>query len=189
MKRTAIFAMAFVIALIAAKAFGEASYKSELRTATREEALYDLYTGNAKILLKATLFTDDFRHAFAQKHAEVHYLSPEATAAVIAEQEQLQQREWEFFISMFTPKDYRKFSLGSDTFWSTYLVTADGESIAPVSIKEMKATPYWHVMFPYITKWSRIYRVVFPKVSLGNKATLTMQSVVGYTTITWHFNR
>lgn len=185
MKRAAILATAIVFALTAFKAFGETSYKSALRAATKGEALYDLYTGNAKILWKATLFTDDFRRAFAQKHAEIHYLGPEETAAVIAEQEYLQDREWEVFISMFTPKDYKKFSLRPDTFWSAYLITADGESIAAISVKETTITPYWRVMFPHITKWSRAYRVVFPKVPLGNEVTLTMQSVVGYTSVTW----
>jgi len=163
----------------------QASYRSTLKQATQSGRIYDLNDGNAKIIFDATLFTDDFRRAFAEKDAEIHYLNAEGTAALIAREETKQAAVWEIFISLYTRKDYKKFSLTPDTFWESFITTASGENIWPVKIEKLKMTPYWKVMFPNITRWAQAYRVEFPKVPLGDEVSLTLQSVVGQKTVTW----
>ncbi len=162
-----------------------ASYKKDVRTMTKGDNLYDLVNGNARILMKATLFTDDFRRAFAEKDAEVHYLDDAATADLVAAQMAEQPKGWEIVIGMYTPKDYNKFTLQDDSFWQAHLVTSLGETVDPVRIEEIKVDPYWRVMFPHLTRWMKMYRVVFPKAALGEKATLVMQSVVGEVGVEW----
>lgn len=166
-----------------------AGYRAELRHATSKSGMYDLKTGNAKILWSATIFTDDYRRAFAEKHAEIKYLGPVETARWIGEQENEQAREWQVMISMYTPKDYKRFSLEKDSFWEAFLTTEFGESVWPVSIEKVKITPYWQVMYPFMQRWTKLYRITFPKAALGTKATITMRSVVGDDQLTWRISQ
>lgn len=184
-QRMVLILMAAITLAFAAEA--HASYKSELNRSTRDESLYDLYTGNARILLKATLFTDRFREAFARKHAEINYMNAQESEAWMAEQERVQGREWDVFVSIFTPKAYTKFSLDPDTFWTAYLTNNEGTSVYPLEVKKLDRTPYWQVMFPYISRWAKIYLVKFPKITFESSASFTMHSVVGSRTLTWHF--
>ena len=175
--------MALVIVVLSATA--HASYRSELNRATKGSRIYDLRNGNAKIIFKTTLFTDDFRRAFAEKDAEIHYLGPIDAAAVVAREETKQMNGWEVFVGMYTRKEYKKFSLEKDTFWESFLTTAHGETVSPTSIEKITITPYWKIMFPYINRWDRAYRVVFPKSALGNEVSFTLQSIEGQMTVTW----
>ena len=178
MKRAFIIVILVLVALaFCLQAF--AGYRGELRHATSRGGMYDLKTGNAKILWTATLFTDDYRRAFAEKHAEIKYLNDLEAARYIGDQENEQAREWEVIISMYTPKAYKKFSLEPDSFWETFLTTEFGENVWPLSIEKLKVTPYWKVMYPFLERWAKLYRVTFPKSALGKKATITMRSVVG----------
>lgn len=163
----------------------QASYKSDLNKATKKTEMYDVYTGSLKIEMYATLFTDDFRKSFAMQDIEVNHLDSFEAEKKLAEENEKQKKGWEVFVSLYAPKAYSKFSNGKDTFWKTYLTVASGESVYPVSIEKINIRPYWKVMFPHITRWATPYKVVFPKVTLGKKASMTMESVVGHTTVTW----
>jgi len=164
----------------------QAGYRKELRHATARGGMYDLKTGNAKLLWTATLFTNEYRRAFAEKHIEIEYLNPVDAGIYMGQQESEQAREWEVIVSMYTPKDYKKFSMGKDSFWETFLTTEYDESVWPISIEEIKITPYWKVMYPFLERWAKLYRVTFPKVAIGKKATITMRSVVGDDHIGWN---
>ncbi len=183
-RRLISFAVVF-IALAVCCSGAHASYRSHVKKATKQGRLYDMTTGNARILMDATLFTDDFRRVFAEKDADIHYLNDSAAAELLADQMAIQQKGWEIFVGMFSPKDYTVFSTKSDSFWNAHLVTSLGEVVDPISIEEVKINPYWRVMFPYLTRWSRAYRVVFPKAALGDSAQMLMQSVVGETSVKW----
>ena len=165
-----IASLLMLVFVVLAHAEVHASYTAERKKATRIARLYDLRTGNAKLLMRATLFTDDFRIAFAEKHAEIHYMGPVEAEKYYAEQESLQAREWEVFISMYTRKDYRKFSTRDDSFWKVYLTTTNGDSIAPTSIRKLKKTPYWKEMFPKADQWSELYILTLHQIRLLSNA-------------------
>lgn len=162
-----------------------ASYRKELKKATERGRMYDTENGNAKIIFDATLFTNDFRRAFGQKDADIRHLEPTEAARSLAEQMEKQAVWWEVFVSMYTRKEYKDYSLTPNTFWSSYITTEYGDRVYPVRIEKVDVTPYWKVMFPKINRWAKAYRVLFPKVELGKKASFTLQSVVGKRTITW----
>jgi len=86
---------------------------------------------------------------------------------------------------MYTPKAYKKFSLEKDSFWETFLTTDFGEDVQPLSVEEIKITPYWRVMYPFLERWAKLYRITFPKAALGKKAYITMRSVVGDDSLRW----
>jgi hypothetical protein len=187
MKRSVLCIILVVFSLatlIPSFAFG--TYTKELKGSTRRGRLYDINDGNAKIIFDATLFTDDFRKAFAEKDAKIRHLEPFEADRSIAEQMSLQKSSWEVFVAMYTRKDYKEYSLGPNTFWKSFMTTEHGDKVLPVKIEKITIKPYWKVMFPNINRWARAYRVIFPKVPLGKKASFTLQSVVGERSITWN---
>lgn len=137
------------------------------------------------ILCDATFFSDSFRKAHIKEHIKRKLLDGEDRERFIDKQKEQEAQGHEFFVAMYTPKDYKHFSLDEATFWKARLHTESGEVLAPISIEFVEVTPYTQVMFPYVTRWSYAYRVVFPKEELGKKFTLTMHSPVGETHLHW----
>ena len=168
-----------------AKSSRSKSYRSTLHHVTKRGQLYDDSTWNAKIIWRATLFTDAFRNAYEEKHVDVEHLSSPEADRFVAEQQLLQGAGWEFLVVMYTRSDYKSFTTGPDTFWKCFLTDAAGEKVEPLSIAELPTTPYLQVMFTHINRWSKAYRVIFPKVALGARPELTMQSVVGTSSLAW----
>ncbi|MFA4875607.1 MAG: hypothetical protein WC956_07475 [bacterium] len=183
-KRIASFAA--VLILIAMPAIALAGYATSLRYATKTGRVYHTVTWDLKLIWRATFSSDSFREAFIKRHAVVNHLTPEETAVFTAEQERRQQDGWEFFIGMYTKDPYKNFSAYEDSFWQILLETESGEVYKPLSVDMIPITPYEGVMYPYLDRWSRAYRVVFPKVPLGSKIRLMLQSVIGQSTLKWN---
>lgn len=138
-----------------------------------------------KVIWHATYFSPEFRRAFVAEHAEKKHLSAVGAARYLAEQEKKQSEGEEFFIGMVTRKPYRNFSLGQESFWEAVLTLENGEELRPKRIDFVEITPYEQVLFPYLNRWSKAYRVVFPKTDLGEKFQLTLRSVIGQTHLKW----
>lgn len=178
-----ILVISFIVAGLAFDA--QAGYRLELKKATEKGQLYDGTTWDAKVIWHATFFGDSFRAAFAKKHAKIHHMGPVESARWLGEQGNLQEKSWEFIVSLYTKKDYKEFSMYPDSFWEIYLTTADGEIIHPESIEQVPDSPYERLMFPHIDRWAKIYRVAFSKESLGKNISLTLQSIMGKSTLKW----
>jgi len=175
-----------IVLLYSVSAFAaKETYRAQLRLATHRGQAYDANTWDAKVIWYATFVNDVFRRAFAKKYAEVNHMGPLEAAQWMEDQQSLQQRQWNVFISMFTKKDYKKFSLDSDTFWEIYMTTANSEAVWPTSIEQVPITPLVQVLYPHINRWSKLYMVTFPKVPVGEELSLTLQSVVGESQLKW----
>lgn len=183
-KRLALLTAAILAIAFATPAF--AGYGASLRLASKTGRLYHVQMWDANLIWHATLFTDTFRDAFISRHIKVEYLNDDEARLFSEEQQRRQDAGWEFFISMYTKDRLKDFSTYPDSFWKICLITEGGEQVSPLSIDPLPSEPYLEVMFPYIDRWSRCYRVVFPKVPLSGKVTLVMQSVVGASEVSWH---
>lgn len=184
-KRTAAAAIALAVVAIFLCATAFAGYRTEFGRATKNQRLFDFETWDARIIWHATFFSDKFRSAFDERHLEVNHLTSEDAAPFLEDEKYRQENGWDFFIGFYTKKDYKKFSMDSDSFWEIYLTTASGEKVRPVSIDIIPITPYEKVMYKYLTHWSKAYRVTFPKVALGGEFSLTIESVIGESTMKW----
>ncbi len=181
-------AHAAVIAALLLSATANAAvetYFAETRRVTHRGQAYNAFTWDAEVIWYATFFDDKFRTAFAKKHAKINHMGPIETAQWIEDQEYVQQRQWEVFISFYTKKDYKKFSLDSDSFWQIFLTTGKGEVVWPTAIEQVPITPYEKIMYRHINRWSKGYKVIFPKVNLGETYELTLQSIVGQSHLVW----
>lgn len=162
-----------------------AGYGQSLRQATRNGRIFNLETWDANLIWHATFFSDSFRPKFAEKHVAIHRMNALEAADAAAELGRRQAAGWDFFISFYTKKDYKSFSIEPSSFWKIRLITQSGEVLRPDSIDMIPITPYERVMYPHINRWSKAYRVTFPKVDLGDEFELTLHSVVGESTVTW----
>lgn len=165
------------------------NYRKELKKVTKRGQTFDGTTWDAEVIWHATFFSDKFRKAFIKKHATIHHMGPLETAQWKADQSFVHNERWDFIVVMYTKKEYKRFSMDIDSFWDIILTTENGKSVHPTSIEQTPSTPYEKVMFPYINRWSKIYRVSFPKVNLGNKIQLTLQSIVGVSTLEWDLSK
>lgn len=162
-------------------------YRSLVWDVTKQGRIYDGKTWDAKLLWNATLVTDHYRRAREEKHVALHHLDALAAAQWVAAEERNHADGWEVFIGFYAKKDYKKFELSPDSFWEIFLTLSSGEMIAPTSIEMVPVTPYELLLYPYLNRWSKAYRVIFPKVDLRGRPRLTLQSVVGSSTLTWKF--
>lgn len=175
-----------IILLYSVSAFAaKETYRAQLRLATHRGQTYDAETWDAKVIWYATFVSNVFRRTYAKKYAEVNHMGPLEAAQWMEDQEALQQKQWNVFISMYTKKDYKKFSLDSDTFWEIFLTTENNEAVWPTAIEQVPITPLIRVMYPHINRWSKLYMVIFPKVAVGKEFWLTLQSVVGDSQLKW----
>ena len=160
-------------------------YNGALRHATHKGQAYDAFTWDAKVIWYATFFTDPFRAAYAKKHATIYHMGPVETEEWTQDQLHEQGQAWDVFISIYTKRDYKKFSLDPDTFWELFLTAGNGDVVWPTSIEQVSVTPYERIMFHHINRWSKCYKVRFPKADLGSAFDLTLQSIVGQSTVQW----
>lgn len=161
------------------------TYRSELRRVTERGKLYDGKSFDAKLIWNATLVTDDFRRARAKKYSSIHRLGAVEAARFIASEETEQQKTWDFFLHLYASPKYEHLSSTSSSFWEVTLQTESGEEMVPIAIELVPVSPEHEVLYPHIDRWSKAYRVVFPKADLGRKVRLTLSSVVGNSTLTW----
>ena len=182
-RRVAAFCLAALIAFAAGDVL--ASYRGTLSSVTHRGQLYNLETWDAEIDWYATFFDDGFRKAFTEKTIAINHMEPDEAAAFASEQQRRQDAGWDFFIVMYTKKDYRKFSMEPDTIWKALLTTESGDAVKPVDIEQVPITPYLKVVYPHFNRWSKAYRVTFPKVDLGRKFWVTLMSVMGESSLKW----
>jgi hypothetical protein len=152
---------------------------------TRTGRIYSLEMWDAKLLWKATFFSEAFRRSYEEKAVEIQHLDDMAADLLVAEQERRQADGWEFFVGMYTKDQYKEFNNYEDSFWKALLITGDGEVVKPISVDRIPIRPFEQVMFPWLNRWTTAYRVVFPKVSLGKEFRFTLESVVGDSTLLW----
>ena len=180
-----LFAVVIILAALFCCGDAYGGYRAELTRASHNGRLFSFETWDAKLIWHATFFSDRFRQSYDEEYAGVNHMDEAEAAQFFASEERRQANGWDFFISFYTKKDYKKFSTDSDTFWSIRLTTASGEVVKATEIEAIPVSPYQLVMFRHLNRWSKAYRVTFPKVDLGDEFTVTIESVVGESSLKW----
>ncbi|MFA4971625.1 MAG: hypothetical protein WC683_03360 [bacterium] len=177
---------AIALVLFLAPSASQAGYRWDLNKMTKTGRIYHTSAWDAELIWHATFFDDAFREVFKKQHRKIKHLDPIDAERFEMEQGQRHGEGWDFFVSMYTKDEYKDFSTYEDSFWRIELKTGDGEVVKPMLVEKLQITPYERKMFPYLDRWSRGYRVTFPKVPLGNEIELTIMSVVGASTVKWN---
>ncbi len=185
MGKRSVIVLVMVSILLASSVALARTYRGDLRHATKKGSLYNAENFEAKVLWNATFFNGDFRRAYIKKTAKISHFDALAAARYTAEQEYRQSKGWDFFVSIYTKKAYKKFSNEQDSFWKIMMTTGSGEVVKPISIELLPLGPYEKIMYPYLNRWTKGYRVTFPKVDLGDDVSLMLYSIVGDSTLKW----
>lgn len=179
-----IFSLILTVTLFfSANAF--ASYHSDLKKVSTSSRMYSGTQFDAEMIAQATLFTEKFRKSFAEKHIAVEHLDATEAALFFAEQMKKQGEGTELTLFLYTKKDYKKVSVDKDSFWKLKLELASGEILKPLNIELLTSSPYLSVMYPDSNRWSKAYRVTFPKAELKGNVKLHVQSVIGESVLKW----
>ncbi|MFH1873598.1 MAG: hypothetical protein ABH859_00215 [Pseudomonadota bacterium] len=160
-------------------------YSRSLSKSTQKGQLYNLQTWNADVIWYATFFSDKFRREYAKEFAQLNHLGPVESARWMAKQAELQDKYWEFYLTIYTKKDFKEFSMNPESFWQIDLTTKGGATVEPTSIEQVSYKAADQIMFPHLNRWSRSYRVCFPKIALGEEVVLNLKSMVGKSTLSW----
>lgn len=166
-----------------------AGYGSELNRATKHGRIYAFETLDASLIWHASFFDERFRAAFIDKHLDLNRIDDAIEASAYeAEQRRAQADGWEFVVALYAKKDYQTFTNDGGSFWRIQLITSSGERLKPENIVSIPVGPYEQKMYPYLNRWSKLYRVTFPKVNFGDSFELNLRSVAGESALKWKSN-
>jgi hypothetical protein len=87
----------------------------------------------------------------------------------------------EFFVAVYARSLQLKRMVGKKNLWAVQLI-AGGEILKPVSVEEVELSPMFYQLYPYLTKWHKGFRVIFPFNSIaspGQKLTLEISGPLG----------
>ena len=165
-------------ALISTALDAHAGYKSAIAKWTRSDNIYAFETMDARLLWKATLLSSDLLDAQDQlllrKKLEPQGIIGKKNTGGVG-----------FFVSLYTQKDLKDFSLDGSSTWKIFLVGADGAEVPAAKIEPVTITPVEKVFYPYLTRWSKAYSISFPSVELGNSPKLVLRSIVAESVLKW----
>jgi hypothetical protein len=151
-------------------------YPRALRSWTAKAEIYDFADERAHFV--ATIESRIFREQRARERARELGWSAEVELAEVAKELQADDRETSFMVAVYTDVP-RQNDLGeAKSIWRIALLTPAGE-LAPTLIDRLgRADANLSALYPYMDRYTRAYRIHFPKVAQG-PVTLLIASGVG----------
>lgn len=135
-------------------------YYKVLAKYTRNAKKYTIANLDTEYLWTATYLSPTFLSAVDQRLRKYYPegMSPYAAKirAVLNAPEQT-----ELFVAVFANDRQMKKLLGRKNLWEIKLI-ADGKIMDPLEVKEVDLTPMHYRIFPYLNKWHKGFRIVFP---------------------------
>lgn len=137
---------------------------------------------DARLIWSATMLTADVLNAQNQLLMDKKMLPSSGGV-----KEDKRFRGISFFVSLYTHKDLKEFSLDGGSVWKIILTGEDGKEIAPTSIVPVTIMPTEKVFYPYLNRWSKAYMVEFPvtEIEIGKNPELILRSVVAESKLKW----
>lgn len=142
----------------------EKHYKSALKGWTRDDEAYNWASLEARLVWYATYLSSTFRSAQLERYAELYDLASVDMLKRRREEAEDSRQFDAFFISVYAGS--RQFpDIGKDrNLWRLVLETTDGRVVEPESWEEVPRNQVTRTLYPYIDRWSRTYKVKFPKI-------------------------
>lgn len=135
-------------------------YGALLPRHTRSAELYDALDTVAKGW--ATWKSPQLRAALAETSIAAYRLEADAARTLRLEEERAGRRVREFHLALYTPKKSWNDLETPDTLWRVYLTLPGGEHVEPVRVIYLPKSDKSAVEYPYVTRWTREYALLFP---------------------------
>lgn len=140
-------------------------YGALLPRHTRSSELYDALDTVAKGW--ATWKSPQLRAALAEATIAAFRLEGDAARALRLEEERAGRRVREFHLALYTPKADWNDLESAHTLWKVYLILPGGERWEPVRVIYLPKSDKSAVEYPYVTRWTREYALLFPVLDAG----------------------
>ncbi len=132
----------------------------------------------------ATFHSKEFREAFEKQYRKFYPNGQAALAEKFFHQYE-GPPQTEFFISLYAEDQTLQRMTGSKNLWDLSLVVGQ-EVFKPVFLEEVPLTAFQYQFYPYLERFYRGYRVVFPfnpEDSSAHRMELQLSSVAGVSTL------
>ena len=171
-------------------------YKTVLAKWTRADKVYKALDN--KIFLRGTFHTPEFRRAFAARFPDIYGVGGDITRRELVELGGEVEEHYNFLLSVHTPdRDWNDFEQ-KDSIWRISLVNDQGVDVDATEIRPIKIDANLRQVYPYVTRFDRLYLVRFPLADALDRVLLTpdtagMQlraaSALGVAELSWEFER
>ncbi|MBI5442170.1 MAG: hypothetical protein HY900_13285 [Deltaproteobacteria bacterium] len=142
-------------------------YGEALLRNTRQAELYEGFDTVAK--LWGTWKNDEVRSALTESSVRAYRLEGAEAEALREEQRAAAANAREFHLSLYSPKKQWNDLDSPTTLWRLYLELPDGRRFTPVQVVYLPKSDKNPVEYPYVSRWTREYSVLFPL--LGERET------------------
>jgi len=180
----------------------KAVFLKELKTWTRHDKIYQGLDN--KLFISATYHAADFRRAFAIAFPDIYGHGGKITRRELVEMTGGVEQHHNFFIATYTPNvRWNDFSR-DDSIWRISLYSTaqsnDGlgqAEVAPTEIIPLKIDENLRAVYPYISRFDKIYLVRFPLKdawdrpvvdSHADEMVMRVASALGVATMRWRMN-
>lgn len=135
-------------------------YLKVLRKYTKEGSVYSLQDIDTRFKWFATYHSPEFQNAF-QKYFDKWY--PEGQEGYAQKLKSLLQAPGQtlFIVSLYAKPNSLKDMDQFKNLWDLSLMVK-GEALKPLIVEEIPLTSFQARFYPYVTKWYRTFRVIFP---------------------------
>lgn len=153
------------------------SYRSVLKEATRHDRSYGVDNLEMRLAWSATHLSAAFRQARRAKLAKDLDWSEEERREALLEDERDLKKFDEFFVGIYAGSSAWP-EIGKETGRWRFALEQGEREVRAVSIEKVTITEVERELYSYLDKWSRGYRIRFPKfLQEGEPFILKMQGV------------
>jgi hypothetical protein len=143
-------------------------YGDALSRYTRKAELYEGFDTIA--LGWATWRTAELRRALAEASVQAYDLEGRAAEAMLREEQETPELTREFHLSLYTPKPDWNDLESANTLWRAYLEAPGEGRVEPSRIAFLPKSDKSAVEYPYVSRWTREYSLVFPAIGKGGES-------------------
>lgn len=177
----------------------KAQFLDELETWTRHDKVYQGLDN--KLFISATYHAQDFRRAFAIAFPDIYGHGGKITRRELVDMTGGVEQHHNFFIATYTPNVHWNDFSRDDSIWRMSLYSkgpsGDGQGeaeVAPDAIIPLKVDENLRAVYPYVSRFDKIYLVRFPLVdawqrplvgSHTSEVVLRVASALGVASMRW----
>jgi hypothetical protein len=130
----------------------------------------------------ATCLTPELRKVFVEKYAQDNFLSPAEKEKKAKEEQRKADKGLEFIVSVFSDQEAWDNLADEDSIWTVVLTDKAGHTIKPTKIYQLDPVPvYVSGFFPGMTRWKKVYSVIFPGEMTDTGSSMVLNDARNYT--------
>jgi hypothetical protein len=171
---------------------GPGDYPEILRSWTRSARVYQGF--DTKMFVSATLHSAELRRAFGMAFPEIYGHGGSVTRRELVELTGDVEQFHTFFVAAYTADDKWNDLAMPDSIWHLSLIGSDEVVVDPSSVEIIRVDANLTMVYPYITRFDRVYLVRFPLTDAmgrlvldpkSTSATLRLASALGVAELRW----